>query len=98
MTEVGGDVMLMRKWGSKKHAAAEKRADVRDHRNGGLSVSAECRLISLAHATDSDAPKQAAGDPTLVEALAVIGDTFEVYGWRHVQREVHSFLVGRFRS
>jgi putative transposase len=41
--------------------------------------------MGLARSTVSDAPKQAADDTALVEAMAAICDTFEAYGWRRVQ-------------
>jgi putative transposase len=41
--------------------------------------------MGLARSTVSDAPRQAADDTALVEAMAAICDTFEAYGWRRVQ-------------
>ncbi len=41
--------------------------------------------MGLARSTFYDAPKQAADDTALVEAMAAICDTFEAYGWRRVQ-------------
>lgn len=37
--------------------------------------------MGLARSTVSDAPRQAADDTALVEAMAAICDTFEAYGW-----------------
>ena len=71
--------------GALRRAAAKKRAYVRDHRPDGLSVAAGCRLMGLARSTFYDAPKRAADDTALVEAMAAICDTFEAYGWRRVQ-------------
>ncbi|MEE7461041.1 hypothetical protein MFUR16E_06635 [Methylobacterium fujisawaense] len=41
--------------------------------------------MGLARSTFYDAPRQAADETALVEAMAAICDTFEAYGWRRVQ-------------
>ena len=46
--------------------------------------------MGIARSTYYDAPKRAADDTALVEAMDAIKDEFEVYGWRH--------LSGRYRA
>ena len=41
--------------------------------------------MGLARSTYYDAPRRAADDTALVEAMAAICDAFEAYGWRRVQ-------------
>ena len=41
--------------------------------------------MGLARSTYYDAPKRAADDTALVEAMAAVCDAFEAYGWRRVQ-------------
>jgi putative transposase len=46
--------------------------------------------MGIARSTCYDAPKRAADDTALVEAMHAIKDDFEAYGWRH--------LSGRYRA
>ena len=75
----------VRKRGSKKRTAAEKRAYIRDCRPAGLSVTEGCRLMGIARSTYYDAAPSPTDDTAIVEAIAAICEEFECYGWRRVR-------------
>ena len=73
------------KGAQKSSAGHEKRAYVRDHRPGRLSVAEGCRLMGLPRSTFYDAPSTTSDDTAIVEAIAAICEEFEHYGWRRVR-------------
>src|SRR5260370_5872135 len=73
------------KGGSAKRTSAEKRAYIRDRRPPDLSVAQGCRLMGISRSTYYETPVSTPDDTAIVEAIAVICDEFECYGWRRVQ-------------